>query len=197
MKYLWALLTILVLSSLVGNGEPPKLDKSIVLMEGNGMACTGFEIQAPSGREYLISAGHCAELADDQGSIMVHTEYDAIVMRRIIAVTPNADLLLMDPVPGLKPLQVADSYWYGERIWITGHGDALPLWTVTGNIVGELPTYGFIEMFCTAPAEPGHSGSPVYGKDGYVVGVLSVRAEGSTMSGFVRLDDLKDFLKGY
>lgn len=197
MKYLWAFTCLTMLAIMSSSGEPPDLSKSIVMLEGNGMTCTGFELKAPSGRDYLVSAGHCMELSDSQGLISVHTEYGATVQRRILAFTPKADVMLMDPVPGLPPLQLAPLYWYGEKVYITGHGQSLPLWTVSGNIVGELPTYDWIEMFCTAPAEPGHSGSPVYGRDGEVVGVLSVRSDVSVMSGFVRLDDLKDFLKGY
>jgi S1-C subfamily serine protease len=175
-------------------------NKSIVMLVGStGAQCTGFEVKAPSGHEYMLTAGHCAMLADPlTGSIQVTTEEGAKVMRRVIAVDPLADITIMEPVPGIPALEVAADSYKDEFIRILGHGLGLPTWEVDCRIVGDTivnSDLGWNETICSAEARPGHSGSPALDPDGHVVGVLSVAGMG--ISGFSRLVDLQDFLKGY
>lgn len=186
-------LFIIFLSTLVGCYRAP-VNSSIVLLTGNDRACTGFQIQAPSGKDYLITAGHCSELVVE-GSIKVTTEAGNTVYSRVVQVDSNADLLLLDPVPGLFGLKLALGDFPAEPIHIIGHGYALPLWEVKGSIIGDMTMIDWLETICSAPAAPGHSGSPVLDPLGNVVGVLST--SNGIISGFVRLTDLQTLLKGY
>ncbi len=189
MKYALALLLLLT-----GCHRAP-LNKSIVMLKNNVGACTGFQIEAPSGKDYLITAGHCLILAEAYNTISVTTEDGAQVRSRVIALDASADLLLLEAVPNLRGFKIASADAPGEIVRIIGHGYALPLWEVDGKIIGDLDMVVWLETVCSAGAAPGHSGSPVIDPQGHVVGVLST--SNGVISGFVRLSDLQAFLKGY
>lgn len=171
---------------------------SIVQIKGRGGSCTGYEIKAPSGHDYLITAGHCVMRMDDTLSFDITTDAGGHVKRKAIALDSASDLLLIEPVPGLKGYEIADFDYKYEFIIIDGYGYGLPAWEVTGRIIGDEPSDvnpAWIETLTSAGAVPGHSGSPVFDPDGRVIGVLST--SNKIVSGFVRLSDLKAFLKGY
>jgi S1-C subfamily serine protease len=191
MKYI----LLAALALLLASCSKMPLNNSIFMLRNTFAACTGFNVEAPSGKTYLLTAGHCAMLADSGGSIKTIKEDGTTVMSRIIAVSPDLDLLLLDPVPGLRGFKVAPKDYPGERIRVIGHGYALPLWEVDGDIIGDAGMVLWLETLTSAPAAPGHSGSPVIDPYGHVVGVLST--SNGVISGFVRLQDLQSFLKGY
>lgn len=186
------LLCLILLSSCVGKNP----NRAIVLLKSEHGACTGFEILAPSGKQYTLTAGHCEVLVNEYGSIEATTEDGNTVFIHVIAKGVTSDTLLLDPVPGLPALQVADKDYAGEKVRIIGHGYALPLWEIDGSIIGDIPAYDWMETFCSAGAAPGHSGSPVLDPEGHVLGVVSV-SNGQNLTGFSTLPDLKYLLKGY
>jgi S1-C subfamily serine protease len=164
------------------------------MLIGNDHACTGFQIQAPSGKPYLLTAGHCKELSIND-SIEVITEAGNHLQRRIIAADTVSDLLLLEPVPSLIPFQMASKDFPGEYVRVVGHGYALPLWEVSGSIIGDHTIVDWLETIVSAPIAPGHSGSPALDVFGHVLGVASTG--NGQIGGLVRLQDVLSFLKGY
>lgn len=186
---------LLIVALLLLTGCSAPLAKSIVMLRSPLASCTGFEVRAPSGKEYLLTAAHCSILEDDKHTIQVNTEYGTQIQARVIAIDTKSDLMLLEAAPGLPALDVAKEDHYGERVRVLGHGFGLPLWEVSGYIIGDASIMDWVETICSVGAMPGHSGSPVVGPDGLVVGVLST--SNGVISGFVRLSDLQAFLQGY
>jgi hypothetical protein len=187
---------LLIVCTLSSCGHKYTQNASIVMLKSSlGAQCTGFQVKAPSRQEYLVTAGHCADLADAVNSIWVIMDNGAVIKRRVIAVDLKADITLMEPVPGLPALEVAGASYPGESLIILGHGYGLPTWEVDCHLIGDMDVMDWRETMCSSQAVPGHSGSPVLDPAGHVVGVLSVAGAG--LSGFTRLSDLQDFLKGY
>jgi hypothetical protein len=195
MKRALIVLIMLILASSCKSPAPAPLNASIVLLRGNDHACTGFQALAPSGKVYLLTAGHCSALEDERGYITAVTNDGAYVQTRAISLDPAADILLLEALPNLPSLPIAEETHYGEAMRIVGHGYGLGIWEVDGHIIGDINMLDWIETAMSGGAAPGHSGSPVLDPDGHVCGVLSV--SNGVISGFARLADLKDFLKGY
>lgn len=74
---------------------------------GNNHACSGVQVHAGSGQDYLLTAGHCNVLADDNGSIGVILDNGDHLQRRIIEEDANSDLLLLEGVPNLHGVEVS------------------------------------------------------------------------------------------
>jgi S1-C subfamily serine protease len=169
------------------------------MLQGNGMLCTAFEVAAPSGRNYLLTAGHCAALSQPLGDIEVDLDNGTKLQRRIIALDKDHDIMLLEDVPHLNPLSLATSDHKGEELRIYGHGNGFPTWEVDCRIMGDMklgdPDQAWNQTWCSSQAAPGHSGSPALDKDGQVCGIVS-RA-GMGMTGLVRLEDLQAFLAAY
>lgn len=192
MKYL-ALLCLFLLPSC--HNTRPVFSPSIVKLEGNLRQCTAFQIEAPSGREYLLTAGHCVALTDDKGSITVELENGDKIQRKLISLSGSTDLLLLEPVPGLRGFNIAQEAYRGEETHILGHGWGLPTWEVDCRLVGNMDILDWNETVCSQEAVPGHSGSPALDPNGQVIGVVSTA--GMNITGLVKLSDIQVFLKGY
>jgi S1-C subfamily serine protease len=193
-RYLIA--ALLILSQLPISCKKASINESIVMLSNPLVgSCTGFQVEAPSGRTYLLTAGHCGALADSQGSITVTLEDGATLQRRMIASSATDDILLLEGVPGLKSFHLAKSDYPFESVSIIGHGYGLPLWEVDGKLIGEVNMIVWLEEMCSAGAAPGHSGSPALDPAGRIIGVVST--SNGQITGLVRLAALQAFLRGY
>src|SRR5882724_5880489 len=67
------------------------IQRSVMLFGASGQ-CSGEQMRAPSGIDYILSAGHCHDIADESGNIWVKTEKGRILSRRVIAEDPLSDL---------------------------------------------------------------------------------------------------------
>lgn len=186
---------LLIVSFLVTGCYRAPLNKSIVMLDGPLARCTAFQVEAPSGRTYLLTAGHCFLAMNLEGSFTVRTEDGATLERKVVAVDKDADIMLLEGVPGMRGFKAALSDEAGEKVRILGHGYGLPLWEVDGFIIGDMQMLDWVETLCSVAAAPGHSGSPAIDPSGHVVGVVST--SNGVISGMTRLMDLQAFLKGY
>jgi len=103
----------------------------------NKGSCTGEQVKAASGAEYILTAGHCAILANEQGSMKVITEDGREVMRRIIAEDANSDLLLLEAAPNTRAMEIAANIHSSEHLRSFTHGQGLDTYKTEGEYVQE------------------------------------------------------------
>lgn len=120
-----------------------------VKLSGGGGSCSGEQIISPSGHAYILTAGHCKDLRGDKNSITVDTEDGKTLERAIIAEDMKSDLLLLEGVPSLQGLRIADAYEPAQHVRTFTHGAGLPTYETQGVLVGkaeELVLMGFIGL---------------------------------------------------
>lgn len=105
-------------------------DRVVRLKSEHGM-CSGEQILAPSGLSYILTAGHCRILEKD-GYIQVQKEDGTTLDRRILAEDPNSDLMLLEGLPGIQGLKIADSLSMSQRIRTFTHGRNMDTYQTEG-----------------------------------------------------------------
>lgn len=113
------------------------MHKVVLQLEGNGEKCSGEQIETDSGHEYVLTAAHCKNLQED-GSIQVTTEDGRTLMRRIIAEDQYSDLMLLEPVPGMKGIKLASSWERNQHIRTFTHGGGLPTYKTEGELIANM-----------------------------------------------------------
>jgi hypothetical protein len=135
MKFI-ALLVLLCLASCAGPSEKSIRGKAVKLSSARG-SCSGEQVRAPSGVDYILTAGHCRVLDDGTGSITAQSEKGDILKRKIIAEDPNSDLLLLEGLPGVKGLPIASSVTIGEHFRTFTHGKGLDTYKTGGEYIQD------------------------------------------------------------
>jgi hypothetical protein len=105
----------------------------VKLSSARGM-CSGEQVRAPSGVDYILSAGHCHGLAVGQEITVTDAEGHAI-KRDIIAEDPDSDLLLIEGLPNLRGLDIADSVGISEHVRTFTHGANMATHKTEGEIM--------------------------------------------------------------
>lgn len=113
------------------------MHKVVLQLEGNGGKCSGEQIETDSGHEYVLTAAHCKNLQED-GSIQVTTEDGRTLMRRIIAEDQYSDLMLLEPVPGMKGIKLASSWERNQHVRTFTHGGGLPTYKTEGELIASM-----------------------------------------------------------
>lgn len=130
---------IIALALIIARPHGPsnkEIMSKVVQLQGNGSLCSGEQVRAPSGVDYILSAAHCAHLATD-GSIEVKTEDGRKMKRRVIAEDPMSDLLLIEGLPNLKGLDIAESVHRGQAVRTFTHGRGFATYETTGVIIED------------------------------------------------------------
>jgi hypothetical protein len=149
MKLLVSILCFLLLTSCGLSPSDDTLKSKVVkLTSGTGL-CSGEQIQAPSGVNYILTAAHCAGLAKD-GSMQVTTEDGKQLSRKVIAEDPNSDLLLVEGLPEVKGLKIAPYSLQQEHVRTFTHGARHD----TYKTEGELLETSHIQILISISAEP-------------------------------------------
>lgn len=105
-----------------------------VQLRGNQYSCSAVQIKAPSGKEYLLSAGHCKDLSM-KGYVMTISEDNKIGRSKIIAEDPDSDLLLLEPIDDLKGMAIAKKTYRSEHVRTFTHGRGLKTYKTEGELV--------------------------------------------------------------
>lgn len=108
----------------------------VVKLDGNGHSCSGEQVKAASGKDYILSAAHC-KVTQQGDSIEVITEDGKILQRRVIAEDKNSDLLLIEGLPGVSGLPLANSTGRFQAVRTFTHGKGLPTYKTEGRLIGE------------------------------------------------------------
>lgn len=108
-------------------------NRVVKLVSARG-SCSGEQVRAPSGIDYILTAAHCRALEVD-GEIEVKADNGKHLMRRIIAEDPQSDLLLLEGIPDLEGIQVAKSVQARQHVITLTHGRGFDTFRTDGVIV--------------------------------------------------------------
>lgn len=129
-----AILIALVFWNAVKPKSEDFLRNRVVKLTGNGHLCSGEQVHAPSGADYILTAAHCRPL-EINGSITIQKEDGSTLQRKIIAEDPASDLLLLEGLPGVRGLDIA---WYsniGDHVRTFTHGARHATYKTEGEII--------------------------------------------------------------
>lgn len=111
------------------------LKSRVVKLQSARGSCSGEQVKAPSGVDYILTAAHCRTLADETGSIQVKTEDGRELMRRVIAEDENSDLLLLEGLPGVEGLPIAQAQFPGQKVRTFTHGRGFDTYKTEGVLI--------------------------------------------------------------
>lgn len=134
MKVFLLLCVVLLLS---GGGVPRPDGAQVVRLTGiDGGSCSGVQVTAPSGVDYILSAGHCLVLQKD-GVILAESPGKAPIPRRVILESDHTDLLLLEGMPGLKGAELGRTPGRNSEIYAITHGAGFDHYSSRGEVVQE------------------------------------------------------------
>lgn len=118
--------------------QMPKSDtyifNRVVQIVGNaGGSCSGEQIRADSGKDYILTAAHCRKLVDMGADVI--TEAGKHYKALFIAEDPNSDLMLLQGIPGLRGLYVGDKLSDRDEIRTFTHGSGMKTYKTSGVII--------------------------------------------------------------
>lgn len=116
------------------NDMAPSVQSQVVELKSEIGLCSGIQVQAKSGLTYILSAGHCNLLAKN-GNILVITEDGRLLSRRVIIDDPHSDLMLLEGVPELRGLSVADEMRQGDNVHTYTHGNGFATYRTDGRFI--------------------------------------------------------------
>jgi S1-C subfamily serine protease len=109
---------------------------------------TGFVIKAPSGNNYLMTNDHVCAASKDGLTMVVMNDDGEWIPRQILHRSDKTDLCILEAMPGVEGLEVADSPSTGQAVTAVGHPGLMPLTLSSGEILGskDLMVLEFITM---------------------------------------------------
>jgi S1-C subfamily serine protease len=98
---------------------------------------TGFHVTAQSGKTVVISNRHVCMAGKNQGfmygSVRGKTKYHKL---KIVELYSNADLCVLEPIKGVKPLKLGSEPTEGQSVWAVGHPNLQPRTVTKGEVQG-------------------------------------------------------------
>lgn len=138
MKKLKALLAIgvavVAFSMLHHKSESHLRNRAVKLNSPHG-SCSGEQVKGPSGQNYILTAGHCRVLEDSDGNINVIKEDGTELKRRVIVEDAKSDLLLLEGLPGLEGLDIAEYNYNEQHVRTFTHGRGLKTYKSEGEMI--------------------------------------------------------------
>ena len=137
---------------------------------------TGFQVQAPSGRKYILTNKHICKLRDKFNQLSVQTVEGVRKTLLVLHIYTKHDLCLLEPYKGLRAMKIASNIYRTERVYLIGHPRLYNLTFERGYYRGKKLIRmigGFYDTFSfNLIAYGGNSGSPIIDVYGNVVSVL-------------------------
>lgn len=176
-------------------------EESTVQLYGEKGTGSGSHINF-EGKTVILTNRHVCELADKNGNIEVERTDGKRIKRKVIKRDKVHDLCIVQPVDGIKGIDLAGSLDIGETVYTLGHprGDKLNVasgeyfanetiqlekeFEADGTCKGKIEKVEFFFLqfeLCTdffesvqfsTPTYPGNSGSPIVNKYGNLVAVV-------------------------
>jgi hypothetical protein len=128
-------ISYLIASAFMGPSDAEIRSKVVKLKSGMG-SCSGQQVRAPSGANYILTAAHCRVL-EQAGSILAITEDGREIARRIVAEDPSSDLLLLEGIPGMEGLKIGSSLDRFESVRTFTHGKGKNTYRTDGKIIQQ------------------------------------------------------------
>lgn len=114
-------------------------------------SCSGTQVRAPSGKDYVLSAGHCSVLAEN-GAINASVDGGREVPLRVIEVSASTDLMLLEGMPGLKGIKLGKEPKIGDTFYAFTHGQGLRTYRSEGEYV-DLKVVRSLDHVVNTPEE--------------------------------------------
>lgn len=97
---------------------------------------TGFHVKAPSGQTFIVTNRH---VCDDSKDGLMWVTVDGVTTDRklkILKKSDQADLCLMEPIPGIEGLEIGETPSVGDDVIYVGHPRLQARTYVAGELVG-------------------------------------------------------------
>lgn len=110
-------------------------DRVVQITDGES-SCSGEQVRAASGKDYVLTAGHCRSIVESgHGKLIAEDgkEYPA----KLITEDGDSDLLLLEGVPGLRGLAIAKSKADRQEVRTFTHGAALKAYKSSGVLIQD------------------------------------------------------------
>lgn len=127
------LIFALLAMAIPGKNDSYARNRTVKLM-GNGHQCSGEQVRAPSGIDYILSAGHCTPLIVD-GRVTVILENEKTIERRVIAEDMSSDLLLIEGIPNMRGLDIGRNNQRFQKVMTFTHGAGLDTYKTEGVVI--------------------------------------------------------------
>jgi S1-C subfamily serine protease len=114
-----------------------KVSKSIVkllIKPGVYGGGTGFVVESPSGTSLTITNAHVCRAGDGRFLYAAIPGTNRYIGIRVIEISKDSDLCVLEPVPGLSALSLANSTYVGQEVAVVGHPKLQPLTLSRGDI---------------------------------------------------------------
>ena len=132
-------LALIVAFGLYAYCRPPsehEIRASVVRITSDKGLCSGEQIEGPSGQVYILTASHCRPLINSDGAYLVTTEDGRQLERREIQEDPYSDILLIEGIPGLPALKIADLAPIKEmHVRTFTHGARMDTYKTEGELI--------------------------------------------------------------
>lgn len=125
------------MSLMDGPSDASLRDRVVKLVNDEGHQCSGEQVIAPSGVSYILTAAHCKVLERSDGQIEVINERGKHLLRRVLAESPSADLLLLEGMPAVKGIKIAKYSFFKEPVRTFTHGLGMDTYRTDGALIQE------------------------------------------------------------
>lgn len=109
----------------------------VVRLQGNGHGCSGEQVHAPSGRDYILTAGHCSVLADKDGYMVAIDENRDYHKVKIVEEDSKSDLLLLEGLPFVRGFDVAAGRSANQHVRTFTHGAGRDAYETEGVLLWD------------------------------------------------------------
>ncbi|HEV8073221.1 MAG TPA: trypsin-like peptidase domain-containing protein, partial [Opitutaceae bacterium] len=159
----------------------PAILDGVVTINAGAATGAGFIITQDG---YVLTAAH---VVSGLKTVSVHLHSDLVLDADVVRVDDGADVALIK-MPGTshKPLELAaDDPGVGIDVYVVGDptGEELSSSVAKGIISGKREIEGHKFIQTDASVNPGNSGGPLLGKDGRVLGIVSMKYAGVEYQG--------------
>lgn len=126
----------------------------VVKLVGEKSGGTGFFVEAPSGKTYILTNRHVCETGDKTGTLTAKKEgSDVDHVVKIIKKSKIHDLCLVEPFGNTSGLSLANDIYPKERVYAVGHPDLEDLIISSGTFVSNTKINVVTKVNLTDPKE--------------------------------------------
>lgn len=108
----------------------------VVQIKSERGSCSGQQVEAPSGKSYILTAGHCRLLVEDgMGRIIEENgkEHPAV----FVAEDPNSDLMILQGISDMGSLKIAKRASPRQEIRTFTHGAGMAAYKTSGVLIQD------------------------------------------------------------
>ena len=160
-KLVFATVAAVVLVHVLEIKSESQIRKRVVKLSSPHGMCSGEQVRAPSGVDYILTAAHCRVL-EENGQITITDAEGHTLKRNVIAEDPKSDLLLLEGLPGLRGLDIASTVSKTEKVRTFTHGHNRDTYKTEGEAIQRSKVQVLINMIENSEQESACESAPKY-----------------------------------